>query len=66
LYYKRWFHTNQTVLLQKESISAKVVIKGITDQGLLMAEDVATKTVYDLQPDGNSFDIFKGLVYTKH
>ena len=43
------------------------IIKGITpDYGLLIAEDVETKKVLHLQPDGNSFDIFKGLVYKKN
>ncbi|CAI5756298.1 unnamed protein product [Candida verbasci] len=56
LYYKRWFHSNQKVFVDGK----KCIIKGITsDYGLLIAES-DDKTLY-LQPDGNSFDIFKEL-----
>ncbi|KAK6453643.1 biotin holocarboxylase synthetase [Scheffersomyces xylosifermentans] len=68
LYYKRWFHTNQLVRLQSDATSRerKCKVKGITsDYGLLIAEDVDTHEVLQLQPDGNSFDIFKGLIYKK-
>ncbi|KAF8005235.1 hypothetical protein HF325_000692 [Metschnikowia pulcherrima] len=68
LYYKRWFHLNQRVGLDAEGNGNRrqCVIKGITsDYGLLVAEDVQTHETLELQPDGNSFDIFKGLVYKK-
>lgn len=67
LYYKRWFHSEQTVVVQDDAHnSRKCVIKGITpDYGMLVAHDVNTNQRLELQPDGNSFDIFKGLVYTK-
>lgn len=68
LYYKRWFHSNQTVQVDTGNGSAvrTCVIKGITpDYGLLIAEDVKNHERLELQPDGNSFDIFKGLVYKK-
>lgn len=68
LYYKRWFHLDQRVLLDAEGNgqTRECVIKGITgDYGLLVAQDVRTKENLELQPDGNSFDIFKGLVYKK-
>lgn len=68
LYYKRWFHSDQTVKV--DSGDGKAVrtckIKGITPEyGLLMVEDVRNHEKLELQPDGNSFDIFKGLVYKK-
>jgi biotin--protein ligase len=68
LYYKRWFHSNQKVSVDSGSGSQRsCVIKGITpDYGLLIAEDVLNHEVLRLQPDGNSFDIFKGLVYKKN
>lgn len=68
LYYKRWFHTQQKVKLDADgdSNTRDCIIKGITENyGLLVAEDVKTHEVLELQPDGNSFDIFKGLVYKK-
>lgn len=67
LYYKRWFHSDQQVRLDTGTGAVKkCVIRGIThDYGLLIAEDISTKERLELQPDGNSFDIFKGLVYKK-
>ncbi|KAK6461339.1 biotin holocarboxylase synthetase [Scheffersomyces coipomensis] len=68
LYYKRWFHSDQQVMLDAkgDGRSKSCIIRGITeDYGLLIAEDVNTKEILHLQPDGNSFDIFKGLVYKK-
>ncbi|GEQ71021.1 hypothetical protein JCM33374_g4702 [Metschnikowia sp. JCM 33374] len=64
LYYKRWFHSNQRVKLDAEGNgkTRECVIKGITPEyGLLVAEDISTRESLELQPDGNSFDIFKGL-----
>ncbi|EGW33670.1 uncharacterized protein SPAPADRAFT_48797 [Spathaspora passalidarum NRRL Y-27907] len=67
LYYKRWFHSEQKVAVNGADGKPRTcVIKGITpDYGLLIAEDVNNHEVLHLQPDGNSFDIFKGLVYKK-
>lgn len=66
LYYKRWFHLGQRVKLEDGASTRDCVIKGITSEyGLLVAEDVHTHESLELQPDGNSFDIFKGLVYKK-
>lgn len=67
LYYKRWFHLGQRVLVDAgDGRQRQCVIKGITeDHGLLVVEDVATGEVLELQPDGNSFDIFRGLIYRK-
>ncbi|KAI5957349.1 BPL1 [Candida jiufengensis] len=67
LYYKRWFHSNQKVDVENNGQTRICIIKGITpDYGLLIAEDIDNKEVLHLQPDGNSFDIFKGLVYKKN
>ncbi|KAK6198474.1 biotin holocarboxylase synthetase [Scheffersomyces amazonensis] len=68
LYYKRWFHTNQQVSLDAKGDGhiRSCIIRGITDDyGLLIAEDQNSREILHLQPDGNSFDIFKGLVYKK-
>lgn len=69
LYYKRWFHSEQKVKVDVEGSGRNLrtcVIKGITsDYGLLIAQDTNTGERLELQPDGNSFDIFKGLVYRK-
>ncbi|ODV79548.1 class II aaRS and biotin synthetase [Suhomyces tanzawaensis NRRL Y-17324] len=67
LYYKRWFHSDQRVVVDEGNGNPRTcVIKGITpDYGLLIAEDTRNHEILHLQPDGNSFDIFKGLVYRK-
>lgn len=68
LYYKRWFHLSQRVKLDAagDRKTRDCIIKGITEEyGLLVAEDVSNHEILELQPDGNSFDIFKGLVYKK-
>lgn len=66
LYYKRWFHSNQLVTVTSDGTSRKCEIQGITkDNGLLVVKDLNTRETLELQPDGNSFDIFKGLVYRK-
>lgn len=64
-YYKLWFHSNQIVTLANNN-NIQAQICGITpDWGMLMARDLKTGTVYELQPDGNSFDMFKGLISSK-
>lgn len=64
-YYKMWFHSNQIVTLSHKN-GAKAQVCGITpDWGMLMAKDLKTGTIYELQPDGNSFDMFNGLISQK-
>lgn len=71
-YYKFWLHSNQIVKLT-EHANARAMITGITnDYGLLIAKELEpgsdyrfTGTTFHLQPDGNTFDIFKGLIAKK-
>ncbi|KAF8327396.1 class II aaRS and biotin synthetase [Cantharellus anzutake] len=71
LYLERWLHSDQLVTLASATPPIKVRLVGITaDHGLLRAvpEDrgVARVQPYiDLQPDGNSFDMLKGLIQVK-
>lgn len=66
LYYKRWFHSDQLVTVTSDGQTRTCKIQGITeDSGLLVVYDINTGEKLELQPDGNSFDIFKGLVYRK-
>jgi len=68
-YYQRWLHSNQKVVVSGhlKGESRTCIIKGITpNYGLLIAQDVNSHDVLHLQPDGNSFDLFKGLVYKKN
>ncbi len=70
LYYSRWLHSGQIVHLEDfEHTRAKVL--GITSNGMLLVEELeefndnGRAIVYELQPDGNSFDMFKGLIKKK-
>ncbi|ORX89424.1 class II aaRS and biotin synthetase [Basidiobolus meristosporus CBS 931.73] len=70
LYYKRWLHSHKIITLQEHD-NARVRVIGIThDYGFL--ETVAVdennmdqQQIYTLQPDGNSFDMMKGLISRK-
>ncbi|KAG0373102.1 biotin holocarboxylase synthetase [Mortierella sp. AD032] len=71
-YYKRWLHTNAFVTLTTMTPHRKVRIQGITlDYGLLKTVGVDEQgrdvpgDEFRLQPDGNSFDMLKGLISTK-
>ncbi|KAI8578733.1 hypothetical protein K450DRAFT_245252 [Umbelopsis ramanniana AG] len=65
-YYERWLHSNAIVTLTTHDME-QVKITGITtDYGLL--ETVSTSNPskrFTLQPDGNSFDMLKGLIVRK-
>ncbi|KAJ8982609.1 hypothetical protein NQ317_005081 [Molorchus minor] len=65
LYYKYWLHNDSDVVVTSRTGEKKRVrIIGIDDFGFLKvrADDGAISTV---QPDGNSFDILRGLVIPK-
>lgn len=70
MYYKHWLHSNQIVHLQDHG-NTRAKLTGIThDWGMLVAEEVdrydkPTGAKFQLQPDGNSFDMFKGLISKK-
>ncbi|KAI8337299.1 biotin-protein ligase [Chlamydoabsidia padenii] len=66
LYYKRWLHSDKLVTLTThDNVRAKIV--GITsDYGMLEVVGVnGDNQRYTLQPDGNSFDMLKGLIIKK-
>ncbi|KAF9904260.1 biotin holocarboxylase synthetase [Lobosporangium transversale] len=73
MYYKRWLHSDAIVTLTTLSPHKRVRIKGITlDFGLLrtvkvddQGRDIPGEKEYHLQPDGNSFDMLKGLISQK-
>lgn len=64
-------HSNQIVTLDSIDGAPRARIIGITpDWAYLRAEEIdeldrGTGRMHDLQPDGNSFDFFKGLVKRK-
>ena len=64
-YLRQWLHTDQEVTLEEDGVrKVKLVVKGITGTGYLLATD-SRGTRYELHPDGNSLDFFKGLVRKK-
>ncbi|ORX52462.1 class II aaRS and biotin synthetase [Hesseltinella vesiculosa] len=64
-YYRRWLHSHQLVTLSQYD-HVQVLIQGISKvHGFLMALDVKTGIHYELQPDGNTFDMMKGLITIK-
>ncbi|RCI05089.1 biotin holocarboxylase synthetase [Rhizopus stolonifer] len=65
-YYKRWLHSDKLVTLTTHN-DEKARIVGITsDYGMLEAVSVNDpRKRFTLQPDGNSFDMLKGLIIKK-
>ncbi|KAJ3077160.1 biotin holocarboxylase synthetase [Podochytrium sp. JEL0797] len=63
-YYTRWLHSDQYVYLKERKLSARIVGIDAT-AGLLKVEGVDDREIYLLQPDGNSFDMMKGLISRK-
>lgn len=69
-YYEKWLHSEQKVLLEEGQgqddcpSSVFVTVKGLTSSGYLLAIDDENNK-YELHPDGNSYDFFKGLVRRK-
>eukprot|EP00898_Chlorokybus_atmophyticus_P000679 jgi/Chlat1/1611/Chrsp127S01873 len=68
-YLQYWLHTGQKVHLEEDSekgIHSKVEleVQGLAKSGYLLATDAAGKP-FELHPDGNSLDFFKGLVRKK-
>lgn len=69
-YYNAWLHTDKVVTLENYN-NVKVKILGLTHKyGMLNAQELdsngyPTGQFYELQPDGNSFDMLKGLIRNK-
>lgn len=63
MYYDDWLHMDQVVTLDD---GGRARVKGITrDYGLLVAQELETRRVVQLQSDSNSFDFIRGLVKRK-
>ncbi|KAL5274469.1 HLCS family protein [Megaselia abdita] len=65
LYYQYWLHSNQDIkILDKSGLEKEAKITGIDDYGFLnvQLQNGAIETVH---PDGNSFDMLKGLILPK-
>ncbi|XP_017082197.2 biotin--protein ligase isoform X2 [Drosophila eugracilis] len=66
LYYSLWLHSGKTVkiCLQNEQ-EREAEIVGIDDFGFLKVK-LPTGAIETVQPDGNSFDMLKGLIIPKY
>ncbi|KAJ2559085.1 biotin holocarboxylase synthetase [Coemansia sp. RSA 1933] len=66
LYYKNWLHTDQHVTLADKAFERAKVIGLCPTSGLLKVNSLVNPgTIYELQPDGNSFDMLQGLISRK-
>ncbi|CAL4122816.1 unnamed protein product, partial [Meganyctiphanes norvegica] len=64
-YYKYWLHNNSRVTVQGEDRHQEAAtIIGIDDFGFLVARLDSGHPI-SLQPDGNSFNMMEGLIYSK-
>lgn len=69
-YYKLWLHNHKIVTLEQYE-NVKAIIRGVSkDYGMLVVEEVDRNNrplgkIFELQPDGNSFDMLKGLLKKK-
>ena len=60
-YLSEWLHTDQHLTLENEN-NKKVIVKSISSStGALIAVD-EQQNKYELYPDGNRLDFFKGLI----
>ncbi|KAL7847549.1 hypothetical protein AOLI_G00222670, partial [Acnodon oligacanthus] len=64
LYYKRWVHGGTQVRLWSEDGPEADVI-GLDDHGFLQVRS-REQGLVSVQPDGNSFDMLRNLIVTKH
>lgn len=66
-YYSFWLHENQPVKVKEDESETEHegVIKGIDEFGFLLVKLINDEHVISVQPDGNSFDMMKGLIYPK-
>ncbi|KAL7728866.1 hypothetical protein ACLKA6_004209 [Drosophila palustris] len=66
LYYDLWLHSEQNVRICLQNDQEKdASIVGIDDYGFLKVK-LANGTIETVQPDGNSFDMLKGLIVPKY
>jgi biotin--protein ligase len=65
LYYQHWLHSGQEVRLGDQG-NLRARITGLDQYGYLQAVSLDKDSqLYTLQPDGNSFDMMRGLIYRK-
>ncbi|OQR76125.1 biotin--protein ligase-like [Tropilaelaps mercedesae] len=61
-YHANWLHTDEEVIV--ESLNSSAIVRRVDEEGFLLAEKPDGEMLH-LQPDGNSFDLMKGLITVK-
>lgn len=66
LYYENWLHQDATVTVKTAKGSETTgVVTGIDEYGYLMVKTDNCTEPFSVHPDGNSFDMMKGLIIPK-
>ncbi|XP_050314465.1 biotin--protein ligase isoform X2 [Anthonomus grandis grandis] len=63
-YYEYWLHNDAVVTVTKQGKLQQAKVVGISDQGYLKVKS-ANGEIEVVHPDGNTFDMLKGLIYPK-
>uniref|UniRef100_A0A158R4T8 BPL/LPL catalytic domain-containing protein n=1 Tax=Syphacia muris TaxID=451379 RepID=A0A158R4T8_9BILA len=63
-YYDAWLHSREEVELSETG--EKVVIRGLDEHGFLEVRSRQNGRIMILHPDGNTFDMMKGLISVKY
>jgi biotin-(acetyl-CoA carboxylase) ligase len=64
MYCHIFFRNSKVTVIKSNGKAENVTISGINDYGYLVVHASDGKT-FSVQPDGNSFDLFKGLIAPK-
>ena len=66
-YYKFWLHTDEevSILHVEDGSHERVIVRGLDDDGYLLVRSKQTGQLISLMSDGNSFDLFSGLIVPK-
>lgn len=66
LYYQNWLHTDaEIVIIDSKGKKKLATIIGVDDFGYLLVQQPG-QAPESVHPDGNSFDILRGLISAKH
>lgn len=67
LYYKLWLHSDaEIVIIDADGHKKLATIIGIDDYGYLLVQQPGHDEPESVHPDGNTFDILRGLISAKH
>lgn len=66
-YYNYWLHMREEVFImnKEDNSKEKVIIRGLDENGFLEVRSKQTGQIFSVCDDGNTFDMFKGLIHAK-